>query len=586
MHRYVILFLILCSVNGFAQSIGDTVKVRDLATKVREKRYWATAPDSMLYYSNIGMKMAMEIDDQYGIADMEKYQGIYYWSTGDHGRALEHYGKAKTIYDKLGRKHESVQVLSNFGMVYSRLGDSEKALRYYQEAITAMEAEANPDITSIAATTSSVGLLLRNFNDLEGAASRFHRAIELYAQTDDPLNLAGTYANLATVYSRKLSFDSATLYNELALRIFKDLDNARGQVIALNNLGFIANSNQKYPEAILSFTQSYELNKDGGFFDSQISSLLGIGEAKIGQRKYDEAERYFREALGIAKSRSRVKLIEVYKGLATSLRGQGKTDAAFEYYTSYDALKDSIYNKDNATAISNLRISHDLDRKDASIKLLEKDNRIAVLTRNLTFAIGAGLLILFALLIYNLREKSKKDRTLMQQQQELHQARHAMAEAELEHRKLREEELHRELEFRNRALTTYTLNLVQKNGMLDDVREVILDVLKQPDNKEADLRKLIRLIDYSFTLDKDWDGFKTYFEQVHPEFFRKLKESFPQLTATELRLCALIRLSLSIKESATVLSISPDSVKVSRHRLRKKLALNTDDNLTQFIMSV
>jgi DNA-binding CsgD family transcriptional regulator len=174
----------------------------------------------------------------------------------------------------------------------------------------------------------------------------------------------------------------------------------------------------------------------------------------------------------------------------------------------------------------------------------------------------------------------------MQQQQELHQARHAMAAAELEHRKLREEELHGELEFRNRALTTYTLNLVQKNGMLDDVREVILDVLKQPDNKEADLRKLIRLIDYSFTLDKDWDGFKTYFEQVHPEFFRKLKESFPQLTATELRLCALIRLSLSIKESATVLSISPDSVKVSRHRLRKKLALNTDDNLTQFIMSV
>jgi DNA-binding CsgD family transcriptional regulator len=174
----------------------------------------------------------------------------------------------------------------------------------------------------------------------------------------------------------------------------------------------------------------------------------------------------------------------------------------------------------------------------------------------------------------------------MRQQQDLNDARHAMVQAELDHRRRREEELNRELEFRSRALTTYTLNLVQKNGMLDDVREVIQEVLKQPDNKEAELKKLIRLIDYSFTLDKDWDGFKTYFEQVHPDFFKKLKESFPLLTATELRLCALIRLSLSIKESASVLSISPDSVKVSRHRLRKKLALNTDDNLTAFIMSV
>ncbi len=532
------------------------------------------------------MKIAEAIHDEFGMADMHKFSGIYYWSKGDHSAAIEHYTKAKSIYDKLGKRVEAVQVLSNFGMVYSRLGDNEKALKYYQEAIATMEAEPEPDLVSIAATTSSAGLVLRNFGDLEGAAAKFSRAIELYKQVNDTLNLAGTYTNLGTVYSRKLSYDSAILYNNIALELFRQLKNVRGQVIALNNLGFVADTQNDFYKAIAFFSEAHALNKDGAFFDSEISSLVGLGDANIGLKRYPEAESYFKDAMAIAKKKSRSKLIEIYKGLATVFNHQNKSGDAYEYFTLYDALKDSIYSKDNATAISNLRVSNDVDRKDASIKLLEKDNKIALLTRNLILTVGAGLLVFFGLLIYNLIQKNKKDRRLMQQQQELHEARQAIAENELKNQKVREEELKSELEFRNRALTTYTLNLVQKNGMLDDVRGVIESVLKEPENKDAELKKLIKLIDYSFTLDKDWDGFKTYFEQVHPDFFKKLKESFPQLTATELKLCALIRLSLSIKESASVLSISPDSVKVSRHRLRKKLALTTDDNLTEFILGV
>jgi DNA-binding CsgD family transcriptional regulator len=204
----------------------------------------------------------------------------------------------------------------------------------------------------------------------------------------------------------------------------------------------------------------------------------------------------------------------------------------------------------------------------------------------MTIAIASGIVAVLILAVYMLIQKIKKGRSQLHQQNVIHEGKQRLAQIELDIRKQREEELNKELEFRNRALTTYTLNLVQKNGMLDDVRGVIQDVLKGGTEKETQLKKLIHLIDYSFTLDKDWDGFKTYFEQVHPDFFKKLKETYPQLTPTELKLCALIRLSLSIKESASVLSISPDSVKVSRHRVRKKLGLTTDDNLTEFIMAV
>jgi tetratricopeptide (TPR) repeat protein len=585
--KYIFISLISFALNSaFAQGTNDTTHVRDLAKLIKEKRYWATYPDSMLHFANNGMKLATRIHDRYGIADMNKFIGIYYWSKGDYAASIDYYTRAKNGYDELGKKFESAQMLSNLGMVFTRLNDNEKALQYYQQAISIMENSPKPDIVSLASTISSMGLLFRNHNDLTSATEMFTRSLKLYEEIADSMNIAGTLTNLGTVYSRKQAYDSAALYNLKALGIFERLKNARGLVVSYNNLAGVAQSRKEYSKAMDFLNKAYSINKERGFFENQISTLIGMGEAKIAQGEFGKAEAYFLEGFEIAKTKNRSRVIEIYKGLSDSNRGLGNLKESLDYYDKFLLLKDSIYSQENAALISNLRISNELERKNASITLLEKDNKIARLSRNIIVIASTAILLLLGVLIYILNQKLRKDRKFMEQQSQLHEANQKIAQAELDHRKIREAELYQELEFRNRALTTYTLNLVQKNGMLDEVRGIIQGVIKEPVQKEAELKKLIRLIDYSFTLDKDWDGFKTYFEQVHPDFFKKLKTTFPLLSATELRLCALIRLALSIKESATVLSISPDSVKVSRHRLRKKLGLTTDDNLTEFIMAV
>jgi tetratricopeptide (TPR) repeat protein/DNA-binding CsgD family transcriptional regulator len=585
--KYIVqILLVVISLPAFSQGRLDSTYVRELSRHIKEKRYWATYPDSMLYFAGEGMKIAESISDRYGIADMHKFFGIYYWTTGDHASAITHYLKGKQIYDQLGKKFESAQMLSNLGMVYARLGDNEKALHFYQDAIHAMESMPEPDISSMASTISSMGLVFRNHNDLASASAMFLRSLHLYEVAKDSMNIAGTLTNLGTVYSRKHLYDSAILYNKQAEGIFKKLNNPRGLVIAYNNLAAAAHQRNDYPTAIDYLQKAYAINKERGFFDSQIATLIVLGDVKVGQKEYELAEKYFQEAYLLARNRSRAKVIEIYKGLSDANRGMNKLGEALDYYDKFVSLKDSIYSQENAAMISNLRISSELDRKNAEITLLEKDNRIERLYRNVVISVSFGALFFFGALISLMLQKIRKDKRLMQQQVELHEARQAVALNELNIRKNREEELHRELEFRNRALTTYTLNLVQKNGMMDEVRGIVEEVLKKPEQKESELKKLIKLIDFSFTLDKDWDGFKTYFEQVHPDFFKKLKSSFPELSATELKLCALIRLSLSIKESASILSISPDSVKVSRHRIRKKLGLTTDNNLTEFIHAV
>ena len=85
---------------------------------------------------------------------------------------------------------------------------------------------------------------------------------------------------------------------------------------------------------------------------------------------------------------------------------------------------------------------------------------------------------------------------------------------------------------------------------------------------------------------KDWKDFDTYFESLNKNFYLRLKEISPDISPNDLKICALIKLNLSIKEMAVILSISPDSVKTARYRLRKKLSLQTEDNLTDFILSL
>src|SRR5699024_7119713 len=93
-------------------------------------------------------------------------------------------------------------------------------------------------------------------------------------------------------------------------------------------------------------------------------------------------------------------------------------------------------------------------------------------------------------------------------------------------------------------------------------------------------------VDYSFSLDQDWEQFRLYFEEVHTGFLDALKKQYPELTANELRLSALVKLSLTSKEIATILGITPDSVKTARYRLRKKLGMKTEENLTEFMMNI
>ncbi|HEV2481177.1 MAG TPA: triple tyrosine motif-containing protein [Puia sp.] len=153
---------------------------------------------------------------------------------------------------------------------------------------------------------------------------------------------------------------------------------------------------------------------------------------------------------------------------------------------------------------------------------------------------------------------------------------------------LQNAKLEGELEFKNRELATVTMHFVERGGMLNSIREELLTVIKRLNipNLSYEFRSVFRMINDTEQSDDDWNRFALHFDQVHNNFLSHLKNKYPLLSPTDLKLCAYLRLNLTSKEIAQLLNISLKGVEVSRYRLRKKLNLATEVNLHDFLIEV
>ena len=103
---------------------------------------------------------------------------------------------------------------------------------------------------------------------------------------------------------------------------------------------------------------------------------------------------------------------------------------------------------------------------------------------------------------------------------------------------------------------------------------------------KTDFASILKLVESSLSSEEEWDSFKAHFDQLQPDFYNQLISQHPELTKSEIRLLLLIHIGYSQKEIAEILMIAPDSVKKSRTRVRKKLAIPTDTRLEDFLQQL
>ena len=154
--------------------------------------------------------------------------------------------------------------------------------------------------------------------------------------------------------------------------------------------------------------------------------------------------------------------------------------------------------------------------------------------------------------------------------------------------KLKNDKLKSEMIHRDKELANQTMDLIRKNKFLAKIKEE-LEKIKMSSTDELlkeKISSLIGKIDKDIDHNKQWEVFETAFDDVHEDFLNRLKSRFPTLTPKELRLCAYLRMNISTKEIAPLMNISIRGVEICRYRVRKKLNIDRDTNLTSLIIDL
>jgi len=155
----------------------------------------------------------------------------------------------------------------------------------------------------------------------------------------------------------------------------------------------------------------------------------------------------------------------------------------------------------------------------------------------------------------------------------------------LEEKSLHQENLGKELKFRQNEMVTMAMSIIRKNEFLDNLKKEVVKIKSNVKDGEtrASLNRLSLMITQDLSIDRDREKFQLLINEQNNNFIQRLCEAYPGLTDNEKRLIALLRLNLSSKEIASILNISPKSVEMNRYRLRKKLKVDPKVNLNDFI---
>ena len=129
---------------------------------------------------------------------------------------------------------------------------------------------------------------------------------------------------------------------------------------------------------------------------------------------------------------------------------------------------------------------------------------------------------------------------------------------------------------------------MKKNEVLSAISDKLITIKNQAvkDETKDAINKISKEIQKT-TEEEIFEEFELRFKQVHSDFYNKLVQRFPELSPSEQRLCAFLRLNMTTKEISELTGQQPSSLETARYRLRKKLGItNSQMNLITFLSQI
>ena len=560
-------------------------------------------------YTDQAHKLAERLSFDKGIAAAYQRKGIYWGYKGNVSKARENYLKAIEVHERLDHPVVAATLVHNLGYLYQEQGIYDSALVYAERAlkiflehsdslkyassldlISSIHEEQGNYFLSLEYATKAAGLFHKYGdeqreadalvkigdgyiiqNDFEKGIAYFNSAIELYRKYNDIQWENYAWQKVASAHLKLDQIDKADSIIEYSLHLSDSIGAMQMIGEGYDIKGEVLFAKGQYREALEKFESALEINIDAGDSTFIATQQISIGRCYQALGMHDRAIAFYQKALPIS-IRMDVKENQktIYKQLTEIYELRGDNSIAYEYFKKYVAVKDIVENHEKTRQFADMQTKYDSERKEREIKLqqqtimiLEQEAEIQEMVRLRLIVSIVVVIVLFALLLYVfwLRMKRNKLRQEIENERLIH-----------------------ELDLKKRELTTHTLHIIQKNELLEDLQDKVTELKKK--DTGSSYGEITRLINTNRLIDRDWENFKSVFEQVHPDFFVKLKSLYQNISSNELRMAAMMKMNLTTKEMASILNITPESVKKARYRMRKKLNLESESNVQDYIIKL
>lgn len=454
--------------------------------------------------------------------------------------SIQHYYKALEINKAKGDHNGIANALTNIGGVLLQLMKFEEAKGYFHEALPIFIdlAEKRGDTippAQLISVYNNLGIVHENLNEYNQAIDYYHRGISLAMRMpNQKKNLAMLHNNLGSIHMKTREFVDAYNNMDAALRIRKEINDKGGEASSYRMLGILYKSQQDYEKALANLYNGYSLAAIVG----STSILSSISE----------------------------QMFEIFHSL-------NQTDSALKYHILLKDYSERLKVEETLREFTSKELTAQFQEKE-NIRLMEQRKQ------KLRYLLTAIVLLLIAVilgLLYVLSQSRLRRLSLLH-----HNIQLASEKAALE-----KETLAKELEIKNKELTTNVMYQIRKNELIQTIAEKLMankhSFKKENQNLIAELIKELGM----YKDDSIWMEFETRFHQVHNQFYEKLNEICPDLSPNERRLCAFLRLNMSTKEISSITGQTLRSIDVARTRLRKKLNLtNSDLGLIEYLSGI
>ena len=450
----------------------------------------------------------------------------YFSAIGEKMEAVKIFERVGRLYKNSNQENYGV-VLINIGVIYKDLGLYRQSISNFLNALEVFESLGNKKRQALACQHLA-NCYMRN-DQLDSALFHLNKGYKLAVFRSSNVEVARYYSALGNIYRRKKLFKQAHTYIDSSI--------------------FLAAAHGFPIGVLINQINKSEVFYDQGDFQAALSLLQQVENQVVGENIPEIKLEFFR-----------------LMGMVLESLGRYKESVLFKnQYINYKSQLDKLQNSNLILEIGN-SLGKEISRSEVerlSLEIEREKNRNWWISMILVSSIVISLLSVRAWRIQ--KRKNELEIKLEMEEKELL---HAKEELENKERIIENMELLAEVGFLEKSLDVIQSMKRGRNKEEIAVIDEVLEVLSKGDSQ------------------KIWKDFELSYSEVHEEFFEKLKSIGPELTPNEIKICSLIRLNLSTKEIAGITHRTPGRIDNIRSVIRKKINLDQEINLTNFLRSL